>query len=173
MMERPQDSRSLEDQPGGHYDIAILGGGLAGLTLGLQLKQTRPETTVLVAEKRSGLAPEATFKVGESTVIGSAHYFAEVLGLKDHLERHQCPKCGLRYFVSSDGNHDIASRLEWGDSRFPSVRSYQLDRGRFENELWRRNRELGVHAFDGCRVEDRTGLDGCRSAACASSAPST
>jgi flavin-dependent dehydrogenase len=142
------------DQPDDRYDVAVLGGGLAGLTLGLQLKQTRPETSVLVADKRDRPAPEATFKVGESTVIGSAHYFAEVLGLKDHLEEAQYPKCGLRYFVASEDNSDIAARLEWGDAHFPSVRSYQLDRGRFENELWRRNLELGVHAFRGCRVQD-------------------
>ena len=40
-------------QPADSYDVAILGGGLAGLTLGIQLKQARPETTIFIAEKET------------------------------------------------------------------------------------------------------------------------
>ena len=57
----------MPDSPG-DFDVAILGGGLAGLTLAIQLKQMRPQTTVVVLEKREGPAPLAAFKVGESTV---------------------------------------------------------------------------------------------------------
>ena len=64
------------------YDVSILGGGLAGLTLAIQLKQHRPETSVLVLEKREGPAPLAAFKVGESTVPSGAHYFADVVGME-------------------------------------------------------------------------------------------
>ena len=48
------------------------------MTLGIQLKNRRPDTSILIAEKRDGPAPEAAFKVGESTVELSAHYFAQV-----------------------------------------------------------------------------------------------
>ena len=81
------------------YDVAILGGGLAGLTLAIHLKRTRPQTSVLVLEKREGPAPLAAFKVGESTVPVGAHYFAEIVGAKDHLLERQLRKCGLRYFL--------------------------------------------------------------------------
>ena len=136
------------------YDVAILGGGLAGLTLGLQLKQRRPETSILIAEKRDGPAPEAAFKVGESTVELSAHYFANVIGMKDHLEAAQNPKAGLRFFFPADGNHDIARRVEWGSPRWSPVPTYQLDRGRFENELARRNKRAQNRLLAGCRVEE-------------------
>jgi flavin-dependent dehydrogenase len=138
----------------GRYDVAILGGGLAGLTLALQLKRERPETSVLVVEKREGPAPEAAFKVGESTLDLSAWYFGEVLELKDHLERDQLPKCGLRFFFPANGNRDIARRVEWGQPFWSPLKSYQLDRGRFENELARRCRAAGVDLVDGWTVDD-------------------
>lgn len=139
---------------GGHYDVAILGGGLAGLTLALQLKKARPETSIVVAEKREGPAPEAAFKVGESTVELSAQYFANVIGMKHHMESDQNPKAGLRFFFPADGNRDIARRVEWGSPRWPVVPAYQLDRGRFENELGARASAAGVDLLSGCRIED-------------------
>ena len=90
------------------YDVAILGGGLAGLTLALQLKRTRPETSVMVAEKREGPAPEAAFKVGESSLEIGAHYFARVLGLEDHIDKDQLPKMGVRFWFPAGDNSDIA-----------------------------------------------------------------
>jgi 2-polyprenyl-6-methoxyphenol hydroxylase-like FAD-dependent oxidoreductase len=116
--------------PNEHYDVAIPGGGLAGLSLALQLTRARPGTTILVVERRDGQAPEAAFKVGESTVELSAHYFSEVLGLRDHLKAHQLPKAGLRYFFLAGDNRDIAARVEFGGTALPPVPSYQLDRGR-------------------------------------------
>ena len=136
------------------YDVAILGGGLAGLTLALQLKQERPATSIVVLERRPGPAPEAAFKVGESTVELSAHYFANVVGMKDHLEKEQNPKAGLRFFFPADGKRDIARRVEWGSPRWPVVPAYQLDRGRFENALAERCAEQGIEVSPGAFVDD-------------------
>ncbi|TML19649.1 MAG: hypothetical protein E6G32_11725 [Actinobacteria bacterium] len=141
------------------YDVAILGGGLAGLTLALQLKRQRPETSIFVAEKRPGPAPEAAFKVGESTVEISADYFARVCDMKDHIEQDELFKAGLRFFFPAGDNSDITQRVEWGDSAFAPVPTYQLDRGRFENELARRNVEAGIDLVQGAFV-DEVELDG-------------
>jgi len=142
------------ERPKEEYDVAILGGGLAGLTLGLQLKRQRPETAIFIAEKRSGPAPEAAFKVGESTVEVSCNYFGEIIGMKDHLESNQLHKCGLRFFFPAGDNSDISQRIEYGVPFFPPVPSFQLDRGRFENELAKRVADAGVHLFQGAFVDE-------------------
>jgi flavin-dependent dehydrogenase len=146
---------------GGRYDVAILGGGLAGLSLALQLKRRRPQTNVLVIEKRSGPAPDAAFKVGESTVENSAHYFADVLGLRDHLEEHQLFKFGLRFYLTAGDNSDITRRVEFAPTRKPPLDTFQVDRGRFENELRRRVEEVGAEVMEGAKVTDIAMGDEC------------
>ncbi|MBA2460938.1 MAG: tryptophan 7-halogenase [Actinobacteria bacterium] len=141
------------------HDVAILGGGLAGLTLALQLKRTRPETSVLVLEKRKGPAPLAAFKVGESTLEIAGHYFADVCGLRDHLDSDHLWKLGLRYYFPAGDNRDIARRVEWGPPaprrEIPfRIKTYQIDRGLFENELAERCRANGVDLRDGSPVQD-------------------
>ena len=136
--------------------MAILGGGLAGLTLALQLKRTRPDTSVLVLEKRKGPAPNAAFKVGESTLEIGAHYFADVCGLRDHLDADHVYKPGLRYFFPAGDNRDITRRTEWGPpaARPFRLKTWQIDRGVFENELADRCHAAGVDLRDGSEVTD-------------------
>jgi flavin-dependent dehydrogenase len=137
------------------YDIAILGGGIAGLTLALQLKKACPTIKLFIAEKQKHPVPEAAHKVGESTVEISAHYLRDILGLGEHLKTQQLPKFGLRFFFSSDGNQDIARRVELGHALPPPERieTYQLDRGRLENALGQELRQLGVPFMDSCKVQ--------------------
>ena len=134
------------------YDAVVLGGGLAGLTLALQLRQARPNTSILVLERRSFPMPEAAHKVGESTVEISAEYFTNILGLKEHILTDQLPKNGLRFFWTADPEAPMESGLELGFGRVSPADSYQLDRGIFENYLAQRAVELGITLVDGARV---------------------
>jgi flavin-dependent dehydrogenase len=130
-----------------HRDVVILGGGLAGLTLALQLRQRNPDLGVVVLERRAHPVREAAHKVGESTVEIGAHYFAEVLGLREHLETEQLRKYGLRYFFT-EGQQRVEDCSEMGVSHLLPTPSWQLDRGRFENFLGEKAREAGVEFLD-------------------------
>ena len=116
------------------YDVTILGGGLAGLTLARQLTRKDPEISVLILEKCPHPVDEAAFKVGESTVEVGAYYLAEEVGLKKHLVDDQLPKFGLRFFFNN-GQESIAHGIEVGLSEFFAAPGYQVDRGRLENHL--------------------------------------
>jgi flavin-dependent dehydrogenase len=137
------------DQP--QHDVIILGGGLAGLTLAIQLLQATPALRVLVLERRKHPLPAATHKVGESTVEIGANYLDSVLGLKDHLQQSQLKKFGFRFFFS-EGRNDIDRCTELGVSELLPAPSWQLDRGRFENFLGEHARAMGIDFRDAAVV---------------------
>ncbi len=142
----------MDEAPALH-DVVIMGGGLAGLTLALQLKQQFADIDVLVIERRTHPVPHATHKVGESSVEIGAHYFSQVLGLQAHLDEAQLRKFGFRFFFS-EGRRDIDQVTEIGASRFLSVPSYQIDRGIFENFLGQEVQRRGVRFVDAALVRD-------------------
>jgi flavin-dependent dehydrogenase len=141
--------------PTGHYDVAILGGGLAGLSLANQLVLARPQTRVLVMEKRAEPAPEAAFKVGESSVEIGAFYYRNHCGMGDHLDEQQLRKLGLRFFLPAGDNSDITRRVEFCTPPTDyAVYTHQIDRGVFENTLYDRALERGADAHRGWFVDD-------------------
>ena len=135
------------------FDVAILGGGLAGLTLARQLLMKHPKTRIAVIEKRKFPVTETAHKVGESTVEIGAHYFGEELQLKKHLTDQQLPKFGLRFFFK-DAYQSLAEGTEVGGSTFFSAPSYQVDRGRLENYLAQSAEEMGATLLSEARIRD-------------------
>jgi flavin-dependent dehydrogenase len=135
------------------YDVVICGGGLAGLCLARQLKLERNDISVLVLEKNRFPVREAAHKVGESTVEIAGFYFREILQLKDYFKNEQYTKCGLRYFFK-EGFDDFALYPEVGLSEYASIDSYQIDRGKLENDLYLLNKQNGVSIVDNVTVED-------------------
>lgn len=136
------------------HDVVICGGGLSGLLLALQLRRELPELSVAVVEPTRRPLPDACHKVGESSVELGSQYL-ERLGLESYLLERQLVKFGLRFFPGG-GKLPIARRSELGPSAEPIVRSYQLDRGRFESDLRGFVEEAGGVLYEGGRVADVT-----------------
>ncbi len=137
------------------HDAVILGGGLAGLCLALQLRGEFPEMDIVVLERLNHPLPLAAHKIGESTVEIAAHYLAETLGLRQHLEDEHIRKFGFRFFFS-DGREDLQNVTELGTSEVLPTPSYQLDRGVLENFLGNEARRRGVDFRDGVKVRSFT-----------------
>lgn len=135
------------------FDVVICGGGLAGLTLARQLRLELPELSVAVIDRLAFPLPEAAFKVGESSIELGTYYLGQVLKLDKYFRERHLPKLGLRFFMGKSQG-PIEARPETGPSLFPPVPSYQIDRGRLENDLRQIVRKMGVELFEGTLVED-------------------
>jgi flavin-dependent dehydrogenase len=136
------------------YDVVIIGGGLAGLTLAAQLQQENEGLSIAVLERSTLPPPAAAHKVGESTVEIGAHYLAETLGFRDLLDETQLRKFGLRLFFGSGKHEDLSKADELGASRLLPAKSYQIDRGKLEADLAAILQERGVAIVDDCVVRD-------------------
>ncbi|MGB0134828.1 NAD(P)/FAD-dependent oxidoreductase [Dokdonella sp.] len=133
------------------HDVVVLGGGLAGLCLALQLREKFADLSIVVLERNTHPVPVAAVKVGESKVEIGAHYLAETLGLREHLDTAHIRKFGFRFFWS-DSRDDLERVTELGVSRVLPVPTWQIDRGILENHLGELARERGIVFHDGSVV---------------------
>lgn len=136
------------------FDVLIAGGGMAGLTLALQLGRAHPDARIAVIERTTRPLREACHKVGESSVEIGARYLEHTLGLRRYLEERHLRKNGLRFFSGVPAS-PIEQRTEFGPSERPRVPSFQIDRGRLENDLRAMiERETHVELREGWGVRD-------------------
>ncbi len=137
-----------------HYDVVVIGSGIAGAFLARQLKLTRPGRTILVLEAAETIED---FKVGESTVEVSSSYMIRRMGLSTYLYQHQLIKNGLRFFFDSpEKDLPITEMSEIGSDHLPKHPSFQLERASLERDLVPMNRAIGIQVELGAKVVDLT-----------------
>lgn len=136
-----------------HKDVIIAGGGLAGLSLARQLKNSQPELDILVVERNTFPVPEKTAKVGESTVEIGSRYLKHTLGMDKHFTERHLRKHGLRCFFGAP-QADFAQQDELGVSQLFGIPTYQIDRGAIENHLQSSIVNDGVEVIDTAYIDD-------------------
>jgi flavin-dependent dehydrogenase len=122
-----------------HYDVVILGAGLAGLTLARQTL-LRCNKKILILD-RSAEVPARRQKVGESTVQVGGYYLSKVLDLEEYLMREQFLKYNLRFYWKRPGaaNRSYEEYDHCYIRPMSNIAGYQLNRNTLEAELLRLN----------------------------------
>jgi flavin-dependent dehydrogenase len=139
--------------PNAHFNVVICGAGLAGLSLARQLKLELPQLSVALIDRLSSPFPEAAHKVGESSNELGSYYLAKTLRLEDYLAKRHLRKFSLRFFFG-DARGPFEDRPELGVKIPPPLATYQIDRGRLENDLRRIVASMGIDLIEGTIVED-------------------
>jgi 2-polyprenyl-6-methoxyphenol hydroxylase-like FAD-dependent oxidoreductase len=135
------DNEGIDMRAEEHYDVLIIGAGLAGLALARQLL-LNTDKRILLVDRRTEFPP-AKQKVGEATVQLSAYYYARVLDLEEHLMQEHYLKYNLRFYWRTPGmandcyEHYSQSYIR----KLSNINTYQLDRNKFEGEMLRVNLE--------------------------------
>lgn len=149
-----ESTASTRSVPPGTFDVVVCGGGLAGLLLARQVRRELPQLSVALVERTSRPLPEACHKVGESSVELGSQYIKS-LGLHDYMQEKQLLKWGIRFFPGG-GHLPLHERTEIGPCAEPPLKSYQMDRGRMEEDLRGMLEDDGVTLFEGSKV---TGIE--------------
>lgn len=140
------------------FDVVIVGGGLAGLTLSRQLL-LQSEKRILVLD-RSDILPTSRQKYGESSVQVGGYYFSKVLDLEHYLWHEHFMKYNLRFYFKTEGQPN--DRFEdYGQAyirNFSNIACYQLDRNRFESDLMKLNLQR-ADRFELAKSVERLDID--------------
>jgi len=122
------------------FDVAVIGGSIAGAGTATLLLRERPDLRVLVIEKLGAFGRG----VGESTVEVSAYYLGHVLDLSRHLNEEHLVKHGMRFWFANQATRTLDDCSEIGNRYQLRLPTYQVDRAKLNEEILRRAEARGV-----------------------------
>jgi flavin-dependent dehydrogenase len=129
--------------PEGKYDVAIVGGALAGAATAILLLRECPQLKVVIVEKSSVFGR----RVGEATVEVSSYFLGRVLGLTQHLNEAHLVKQGMRFWFFNERTSSLGECSEIGGRYLSRVPSYQVDRAVLDEEVLRRALQAGAELW--------------------------
>ncbi len=132
-------------------DVLIIGASMAGGCLARQIKLKHPDMDVVVIDRKS----DFDYGIGESMLEIFWDYAARDLKLGRYLDCYHLPKHGLRFFFD-DERHDlnIGQMSEMGRTWNESIPAHQIDRQRFDRDLYEMNVASGVRVYLDCASQD-------------------
>jgi flavin-dependent dehydrogenase/AcrR family transcriptional regulator len=128
-------------------EVAVIGAGPVGLLYACWLKQSRPQTQVVVLEKSS----EPGYKVGESTLSGFCKALRSIGIPHSAMQRLFFPKNGLGFFFCDQKEREIEKLPEYILETFDET--FQVEREMLESLMLERAQQLGVKVFRGAKLD--------------------
>jgi flavin-dependent dehydrogenase len=132
------------------YDVAVIGGAIAGASAGFLLKRQHPNLRVLIIEKSTVFDR----KVGESTSEVSASFLSRVLNLAQHLGHEQLTKSGLRFWFYRPDVAAFERCTEVGPSYQTRLPTFQLDRARLDQVVLEQALKQGCELWRPAKIQD-------------------
>ena len=125
------------------YDVAIVGGALAGAASAILLQRQQPGLRVLILEKSASFGR----RVGEATVEISGYFLGRVLGLTRHLNESHLVKQGMRFWFYNERARNLPDCSEIGGRYLARVPAFQVDRSVLDEEVLRQAVSLGAELW--------------------------
>ncbi|NEQ80926.1 MAG: tryptophan halogenase, partial [Moorea sp. SIO2I5] len=137
------------------YDVVIMGAGFAGLCQARHLMLNVPNIRIALVDPRPEERSKKDLKIGESTIEIAAMFLSKELGLHDYLIEHHATKKGLSFHWPKHFN--ITNNIDdyyhvWSNRQLP-IPSFQINRAKFERDLLKMNKKMGVDFYNGAVVD--------------------
>ncbi|MFT7486128.1 MAG: 2-polyprenyl-6-methoxyphenol hydroxylase-like FAD-dependent oxidoreductase [Candidatus Paceibacteria bacterium] len=132
-----------------HYDVLVIGAGLAGVSTALLIKRRHPSARVLLVDKRAQLAKGGTSEplAGVSSVFMSMALHATEILAREHLPRH-----GEHFWFAKTPHGTLAEMSELGADEFASHPAHHVDSRRLAHSLLGNALHEGVELLLGHEV---------------------